>query len=121
MNDERSAGRVDRHAGRKVRQRRLEVGMSQERLAELLGVTFQQVQKYERGVNRIAVSRLFDIAQALEVAPGWFFPDTAAGDAPIDLEAVLDSADGVKLAELFARATKRKRAAILRAAEVIVE
>ena len=46
-------------------------------------------------MNRIAVSRLFDIAQALEVAPGWFFPDTAAGDAPIDLEAVLDSADGV--------------------------
>jgi transcriptional regulator with XRE-family HTH domain len=47
--------------------------MSQERLAELLGVTFQQVQKYEKGVNRIAVSRLFDIANALEMPAGRFF------------------------------------------------
>ncbi len=66
MSDERSAGAADRKLGERVRARRLEIGMSQERMAELVGVTFQQVQKYERGINRIAASRLLDIARALE-------------------------------------------------------
>ena len=73
MNDERAANAVDKKVGQRVRSRRLEIGMSQERLAEMLGVTFQQVQKYEKGVNRIAVSRLFDIANALEMPAGRFF------------------------------------------------
>jgi transcriptional regulator with XRE-family HTH domain len=73
MNDERAANAIDKKVGQRVRTRRLEIGMSQERLAELLGVTFQQVQKYEKGVNRIAVSRLFDIANALEMPAGRFF------------------------------------------------
>ena len=64
MNDERSANLIDRRLGQRLRARRLEAGLSQERLAELLGLTFQQVQKYEKGVNRIAASRLFDIAVA---------------------------------------------------------
>src|SRR5690606_1334161 len=54
VSDERAVGAVDRKLGERVRARRLEIGMSQERLAELLGVTFQQVQKYEKGVNRMA-------------------------------------------------------------------
>ena len=66
MNDERAANAIDRKIGQRVRSRRLEIGMSQERLAELLGITFQQVQKYEKGVNRIAASRLFDISAALQ-------------------------------------------------------
>lgn len=66
MGEERIAGAVDRKLGERVRARRLEIAMSQERLADLLGVTFQQVQKYEKGVNRIAASRLLDIATALE-------------------------------------------------------
>jgi transcriptional regulator with XRE-family HTH domain len=73
MTDERSANAVDRRLGQRVRTRRLEIGMSQERLAELLGVTFQQVQKYEKGVNRIAASRLFDIAGALDLPVARFF------------------------------------------------
>ena len=56
MNDERAATSIDRKLGQRVRSRRLEIGMSQERLAELLGVTFQQVQKYEEGANRIGAS-----------------------------------------------------------------
>jgi transcriptional regulator with XRE-family HTH domain len=67
MNDERAANAVDRKLGQRVRTRRLEIGMSQERLAELLGVTFQQVQKYEKGINRIAASRLLDISGALDM------------------------------------------------------
>jgi len=79
MNDERAANAVDRKLGQRVRSRRLEIGMSQERLAELLGVTFQQVQKYEKGVNRIAASRLFDIAAALDVPIARFFENIASG------------------------------------------
>jgi transcriptional regulator with XRE-family HTH domain len=73
MNDERAANAVDRRLGQRVRTRRLEIGMSQEKLAELLGVTFQQVQKYEKGVNRIAASRLFDISAALDMPVARFF------------------------------------------------
>ncbi len=73
MSDERAANVVDQELGARVRRRRLELGMSQERLAELLGVTFQQVQKYEKGVNRIAASRLYDIAHALDMPAARFF------------------------------------------------
>src|SRR5262249_43331845 len=63
---ERAANAIDRKIGQRVRSRRLEIGMSQERLAELLGITFQQGQKYEKGVNRIAASRLLDISSAVQ-------------------------------------------------------
>ena len=83
MSDERTASAVDRELGERVRARRLEIAMSQERMAELLGVTFQQVQKYEKGVNRIAASRLYDISAALEVPVAYFFEGLsgARGDA----------------------------------------
>lgn len=73
MSDERAANAIDKKIGQRVRNRRLELAMSQEQLAELLGVTFQQVQKYEKGVNRIAASRLYVIAQALQMSIGRFF------------------------------------------------
>ena len=81
MNDERAATSIDRKLGQRVRSRRLEIGMSQERLAELLGVTFQQVQKYEKGVNRIAASRLYDIASALQQPISRFFEGLSQGRA----------------------------------------
>lgn len=78
---------VDIHVGARVRLRRTLLGMSQERLGEALGLTFQQVQKYERGANRIGASRLYDLARALQVPVGFFFddlPDAAAdGETPI--------------------------------------
>lgn len=73
MTDERAANALDKRLGQRVRTRRLEIGMSQEKLAELLGVTFQQVQKYEKGVNRIAASRLFDISAAVDMPIARFF------------------------------------------------
>ncbi len=79
MSDGRTANIVDRQLGERVRCRRLELGMSQDRLAELLGVTFQQVQKYEKGVNRIAASRLFDISHALDVPIESFFDGIIRG------------------------------------------
>ena len=58
---------IDRLVGGQLRKRRLELGLSQLRVAEAIGVTFQQIQKYERGSNRVVASRLYDLANALEV------------------------------------------------------
>ncbi len=66
---------IDAHVGSRVRLRRTLLGMSQEKLGEALGLTFQQIQKYERGVNRIGASRLFDLARVLDVPIGFFFDD----------------------------------------------
>lgn len=70
---------IDAHVGTRVRLRRMLLGMSQEKLGEHLGLTFQQVQKYEKGVNRIGASRLFDLARVLGV-PIQFFYDEAPTD-----------------------------------------
>jgi transcriptional regulator with XRE-family HTH domain len=66
---------IDVHVGKRLRLRRTLLGMSQERLGESLGLTFQQVQKYERGANRIGSSRLFELGQILDVPVSFFFDD----------------------------------------------
>ena len=66
---------IDVHVGSRVRFRRMLLGMSQEKLAERLGLTFQQIQKYEKGINRIGASRLFDLAQVLSVPVQFFYED----------------------------------------------
>ncbi|GAB4192505.1 MAG: hypothetical protein OHK0024_32670 [Thalassobaculales bacterium] len=66
---------VDVHVGARVRLRRTLLGMSQEKLGEALGLTFQQVQKYERGANRVGASRLYDLSRALDVPVSFFFDD----------------------------------------------
>ncbi len=64
---------VDHHVRKRIRERRREIGMSQEKLGKALGVSFQQVQKYEIGINRVSASRLWDMARVLEVDVGHFF------------------------------------------------
>ena len=64
---------IDKHVGARLRMRRLMVGLSQSKLGEALGVTFQQVQKYEKGVNRIGASALQQLARVLDVTPAFFF------------------------------------------------
>ena len=97
--DERSARRanpIDVHVGSRVRLRRMLLGMSQEKLGEHLGLTFQQIQKYETGANRVSASRLWDIAETLNVNVAFFFdgldkPDTLGspdGDLLVDREAL---------------------------------
>jgi len=71
---------IDTHVGRRMRQRRTLLGLSQERLAEALGLTFQQVQKYERGANRVSASRLYELGRVLDVPIGYFFEDL-----PVDM------------------------------------
>ena len=106
VSDERSTNAVDVKLGQRVRARRLEIGMSQERLAELLGITFQQIQKYEKGVNRIAGSRLWDISKALDMPVARFFEGIARGEAKnasgSDATAVMATPEGAQLVALFA-------------------
>jgi transcriptional regulator with XRE-family HTH domain len=66
---------VDRHVGRRIRERRQGLGMSQAALAERIGVSWQQLQKYENATNRIAASRLYELSRALGVEVGFFFAD----------------------------------------------
>jgi transcriptional regulator with XRE-family HTH domain len=102
---------VDVHVGGRVRVRRRFLGMTQERLAELIDVTFQQVQKYERGANRISASKLFAIAGALEVPIGYFFeglageaaPEAEPGSPESTIRAFLQTPEGIELAQAFPR------------------
>ena len=117
----RRANLVDEHVGTRVRLRRMLLGMSQEKLGECLGLTFQQVQKYEKGVNRIGASRLFDLAQVLGVPVQFFYDELTANAAestmatgfaerPAESYVVdfLSSRDGLDLNKAFVRITDPK-------------
>jgi transcriptional regulator with XRE-family HTH domain len=110
---------VDVHVGLQVRFRRKALKMSQEKLADALGLTFQQVQKYERGANRISASKLYEIARALRVSIAWFFeglsdptadPGDGVGESPTQpfAHSFLMSQEGVDLANLFPRLSQRR-------------
>jgi transcriptional regulator with XRE-family HTH domain len=64
---------IDRHVGARIRERRIMLGLTQQQLADLIGVTYQQAHKYERGINRVSAGRLFEIAQVLRVPVSYFF------------------------------------------------
>ena len=110
---ERSPNPIDVHVGLQVRLRRKELKISQEKLAETLGLTFQQVQKYERGANRISASKLYEIARSLRVSIAWFFEglsDPQAGRAkdagenqPPHAHNFLQTPEGIDLANAFPR------------------
>jgi transcriptional regulator with XRE-family HTH domain len=72
---------VDAHVGKRIRHRRWMVGMTQQQLADKVGIKFQQIQKYETGMNRVSASRLWDVADALGVAISFFFEGLAEGQA----------------------------------------
>ena len=73
---------IDSYVGARLRMRRMLVGMSQEKLGAALSITFQQIQKYEKGANRISASRLQEIARILQVPPSFFFDGAPSGQAP---------------------------------------
>lgn len=106
----RSPNDIDRHVGIRVRLRRRVIGLSQQALADSLGVTFQQVQKYENGVNRIGAGRLYQLSQALQVPVSYFYedfdPETGTGAEDDGEDAVVTfirSRDGVQLAQALNR------------------
>ena len=76
---------ADRHVGLRIRERRIMLGLSQQQLAQMIGVTYQQAHKYEAGVNRISAGRLGAIARALGVEPGWFFEGLRTEGVPSEI------------------------------------
>ena len=101
---------IDKHVGARVRMRRMMLGMSQEKLGDGLGVSFQQVQKYEKGTNRIGASRLQSISNILQVPAGFFFEGApnmpghtgnGAATSPVYLTEFLASSDGLSLTKNF--------------------
>lgn len=129
--EERNARRpnpMDAHVGARVRMRRMLLGLSQEKLGELLGLTFQQVQKYEKGVNRIGASRLFDLSHVLGVPIQFFYDDAPAAMVDSAIAAggfaerggepyvadMMSSRDGIELTKAFSRISDpRVRRAVL--------
>ena len=118
---------IDVHVGSRVRFRRMLLGMSQEKLGEKLGLTFQQVQKYEKGINRIGASRLFDLAQVLGVSVQFFYEEAPAAELhrlaadgfaeKLDEQSIVEflrSRDGLELNRAFVRISdiKARRAIV---------
>jgi transcriptional regulator with XRE-family HTH domain len=123
----RRANPVDVHVGSRVRLQRMLLGVSQEKLGEQLGLTFQQVQKYEKGVNRIGASRLFDLAKVLGVPIAYFYegapgvasdplatPGMAERPADTFMFEFLNTREGLELNRAFARISdpKQRRAVV---------
>ena len=114
--DIKAPNAIDIEVGRRIRQRRQMLGFSQSILAENLGVTFQQVQKYEKGVNRIGASRLFDLSHVLGVPIQYFYDEAPMSLTPVSalpgfaetsndtyVADILASREGVELNKAFAR------------------
>ena len=97
---------IDRHVGLRIRLRRKELGISQEKLAESIGLTFQQVQKYERAANRVSASKLWEVARALETSISYFYEGLPTDgelrhQSGPKLEDFLLTTEGMELARYF--------------------
>ena len=119
---------VDRHVGLRIRMRRKEVGLTQDKLARELGLTFQQVQKYERGSNRVSASKLWEMARALQAPVGYFYEGLGEGPGDVTSSSRLTGAqefllsvEGIELAETFPRIRPGSRRKILELVRAIVE
>lgn len=121
----RSPNPADRYVGNRIRMRRLMLGLSQTALANELGLTFQQVQKYEKGANRVAGSRLQQISEVLQVPISFFFeelPHSSSQLSLADVSGFLATSNGLSLAEAFMAITKPKlRRGVVELVEKIAE
>lgn len=137
MHAARVANPIDFHVGSRIRLRRKVLKMTQEQLGEQLGVTFQQVQKYERGSNRVGAGRLWRLAQVLDVPIQYFYEGLPGQryeqDAPEIVEAAepaqpdfiydfIKSSDGIEIAEAFSKISKKSvRRKILELARALAD
>lgn len=117
--DPRATNAVDRHIGQRIRARRLEIGMSQERLADAIGVTFQQIQKYEKGINRVSARTLLEIAESLGVALDSLMPkDKAKGKIA---SSVVDDPGFTELAVVYSKLDAEGRALLTRLGQTLLQ
>jgi transcriptional regulator with XRE-family HTH domain len=103
---------VDIHVGKRIRHRRWMIGMTQQQLGDKVGIKFQQIQKYETGMNRVSASRLWDIADTLGVTISFFFEGLSEGDAPVaatnDMMAEKEALDLVRSYYAIPEAQRRR-------------
>ena len=119
QNTDIQANFIDRHVGARTRALRLQRGISQSELASELGVSFQQVQKYETGANRVSASKLYTIARVLKVKPGYFFDgldDSFDGLDAVehDMDIVELDVDAARIAALISKIPSKENRASLR-------
>ncbi len=115
---------VDVHVGKRIRHRRWMVGMTQQQLAERVGIKFQQIQKYETGMNRVSASRLWDIADALDVQVSFFFDGldqkedmgAVAGGVPAD---ILSDKEALELVRSYYAIPENQRRRLFELARVL--
>ena len=110
---------VDAHVGRKIRHQRWMMGMTQQQLAEKVGIKFQQVQKYETGMNRVSASRLWEIAETLGVTIGFFF-DGMDGERPVPSNVMADK-EAAELVRSYYAIPEAQRRRLFDLAKVLSE
>jgi len=117
-----SANAIDAHVGARIRLRRMMLGMSQEKLGEHLGITFQQIQKYEKGTNRVGASRIQAIARVLSVPVSFFFEEAPGGDVnePTAGPDITFDAATLEITRLVQAMTTAQRASVRAVARAIV-
>lgn len=116
---------VDAHVGKRIRHRRWMVGMTQQQLAEGVGIKFQQIQKYETGMNRVSASRLWDISRVLEVPIAFFFEGLdQAENAPENARAeadILSDKEALNLLRIFHAIPEQQRRRLFELARVLTD
>ena len=111
---------VDVHVGKRIRHRRWMVGMTQQQLAEKVGIKFQQIQKYETGMNRVSASRLWDIAQAVDVPVSFFFEGLDEGHVAEAVEGdILADKEALQLVRAYYAMPEAQRRQIFELARVL--
>jgi transcriptional regulator with XRE-family HTH domain len=111
---------VDVHVGKRIRHRRWMIGMTQQQLAEKVGIKFQQIQKYETGMNRVSASRLWDIARAVDVPVSFFFEglEDAHGREPVEGDILADK-EALQLVRAYYAMPEAQRRQIFELARVL--
>nr|WP_211201669.1 helix-turn-helix transcriptional regulator [Rhodobacter sp. NTK016B] len=111
---------VDVHVGKRIRHRRWMVGMTQQQLADSVGIKFQQIQKYETGMNRVSASRLWDIARTLGVQIGFFFQGLSEDENAADVEAdILANKEAMELVRAYYAIPEAQRKRLFDLARVL--
>ncbi|WCR09489.1 helix-turn-helix transcriptional regulator [Paracoccus stylophorae] len=111
---------VDVHVGKRIRHRRWMIGMTQQQLADKVGIKFQQIQKYETGMNRVSASRLWDIARAVDVPVSFFFDGLQEGDAVDAVEGdILADKEALQLVRAYYAMPAPQRRQIFELARVL--
>lgn len=110
---------VDAHVGKRIRHRRWMVGMTQQQLADKVGIKFQQIQKYETGMNRVSASRLWDIAEALGVSISFFFEGLSGEENPAPVGDILADKEALELVRSYYAIPEAQRRRLFDLARVL--